>query len=99
FCETAQSQTLEQTDAIAAEAGRLSRAEHRRVGVLALVGAGRFEPCAGAAGLREAANDVIADLELRNVGTPLRDDPRNLVTKHRWQRDNDMCGEQQIGVT
>src|SRR4029078_9624948 len=84
FCETAQSQNLEQTYAISAEAGPLSRAAHSRFGMLALEGTARLAPCAGAAGWREPANDGIADLELRNVGTHLRDDPRNLVTKHRW---------------
>ena len=37
-------------------------------------------------------------MELRDIRTHCSHDPRNLVTKHCWERDNIVSSKQQIGV-
>jgi hypothetical protein len=54
---------------------------------------------APAARLRERPYDVIADVDLCDVGTNLGRDPRNLVAQHRRCRCDVVSGEQEVGVT
>jgi len=41
---------------------------------------------------------VISDTKLRDVRTHCSHDPRNLVTKHGWRRNDVVSSEQQVGV-
>jgi hypothetical protein len=42
---------------------------------------------------------VISDVNLRDIGTHFGNDSGDLVTKHRWSRNNIVSGEKQVGVT
>jgi hypothetical protein len=42
---------------------------------------------------------VIADLELRDVRTCCRHEPRDLMAQHRRRRRDIVSGEEQVGVT
>jgi len=41
---------------------------------------------------------VISHKELRDIRPNCSHDPRNLVTKHRWRRDNFVSRKQEVGV-
>jgi hypothetical protein len=67
--------------------------------VPALKGTAGQTSSAGPAGLRKRTDDMIANADLCDVGTGCDDDPRELVTKHRWRRNEIVSGEEQVGVT
>jgi hypothetical protein len=98
FSEAAQPEALEKSNSIAVESRGLSRPAQRRVRILALEGTARHAPGASPAGLRQRSHDVISYMELRDIRTHCSYDPRNLVTKHRWRRDNFVSCKQQVGV-
>ena len=42
---------------------------------------------------------MISDTDLRDIGTDCGHDPRNLVTKHRWQWNDIVSSEQKVRMT
>ena len=48
--------------------------------------------------MREGTNDVIPDLELRDLGTNCRHGPRDLVAIHGGCGEDGVCGEQHVGM-
>ena len=49
--------------------------------------------------MRERADDVIADTELRDIRANFRHNPGDLVAKHRRCREYRVLGEEQVRVT
>jgi hypothetical protein len=54
---------------------------------------------ARSARLRQRPYDVISDTDLRDIGTDCGHDPRDLVTKHRWQWNDIVSSEQKVRMT
>jgi hypothetical protein len=67
--------------------------------MLALEGAAGETPRARSARLRERSYNVISDVDLHDIGTYFGNDPGDLVTKHRRNRNDIVSGEEQVGVT
>jgi hypothetical protein len=67
--------------------------------MLALEGAVGETSRARTARLRERSYDVISDVDLHDIGTYFGNDPGDLMTKHRWDWNDIVSGEEQVGVT
>jgi hypothetical protein len=67
--------------------------------MLALEGAAGETSRARTARLRERSYDVISDVDLHDIGTYFGNDPGDLVTKHRWDWNDMVRGEEHVGVT
>ena len=98
FGKPTQPKALEQADPISAQPRGIAWPAQCRLRVAALEGAAGETSSAPAARLRERPDDVIADVDLRDVGTDGRHDPRDLVTQHRWCRHDVVRGEQEVRV-
>src|SRR5258707_6314659 len=62
-------------------------------------GTAGLAPGARAAGLSERADDVIPDMELRDIGADFRHDPGDLMAKHCRCRKDRVGGEEHVRVT
>ena len=99
FGKAAQPETLEQANTAAAQSRGIAGPPQRRLRMMALEGAAGQASGAPSARLRERPDDVISNTELRDVGTDLSHDSRNLVAEHRRRRRDVVRGEQQVGMT
>ena len=98
FGKPTQPKTLEQANTISAQPRGIAWPALCRLGVAALEGAAREASIAPTARLSERPDDVIADVDVRDVGTDRSHDPRDLVTQHRRCRRDIVRGEQEVRV-
>ena len=97
--ETAQPETLEQTNTAPAQSGGLAGPTQCRLRMKALKRAARKAPGASAAYLRKRPDDAVANMDLRHIGTDRGHDSGNFVAEDRRRRRDVMRGEEQVRMT